>query len=108
MLKLYFRDLYRRKWQFFPFFHPAFTVELASLPGDRLAADDRITMTGLGGSLTAGIRILRKYFYAGLNVRETFLDFDEQKQNINGVETLIYTGGLKTQFETFLSIGVHY
>lgn len=95
-------------WQFIPFIHPTFTVELASLPGDRLAADDRVTMTGLGGSVTAGVRILRKYFYAGLNVRETFLDFDEQKQNINGVETLIYTGGMKTQFETFLSLGVHY
>lgn len=92
-----------------PFFRPAFVFQVASLPGDTTATDNRVTSPGWGGSISGGLRFLfHEYLYFGFEIENDWIHHVEVFQNLSGMDTLIYRGGWKKQLEMQLMVGVHF
>lgn len=98
------------KWYVLPFIRPGAGMQLAQLPGDPDANDDRVMIKGLGPSIGAGVRVLfNKYLYLGIEAHEEFLFNESKRQQLTaGGTALIYNGGWKRQFKGLLMVGVHY
>lgn len=102
------------RWNILPFINANLAMNIASLPGDSLASDNRVSTFGIGPGMGVGIRFQwRQYLYFGLHAKADWIHQPSKSQEIfvngssSGVQE-IYRGGFHSNFSFLGSIGVHY
>lgn len=97
------------KWQVLPFLKTSATYQVAALPGDPSSTDRFLITQGVGPSGSGGVRFIHnKYLYFGIEFQQHLLFHEGKSQVLRGVQKQIYNRGWKKQFESFLSVGIHY